>query len=199
MPRSSHALWSAVTDDLYTGPTALEPGPSRISGDTIARVIIWPLVVVFVLVVVVLYAVFTSVRVDGDSMLPTLHDNDRVLLTKSYDSPKRGDVVVVDVSRTDEEDRILKRLVALPGDTVAIDDDVATVNGVTESPARLVRIEGYGETRSETPVPAGYGFILGDNRAVSLDSRFIGPVELARIKARVAFVYWPPENFGPVR
>lgn len=186
-----------MSDELYTGPALLDP-PRRVPwGDVIARLLIWPLVITFVCVVVVFYALFTSVRVDGDSMAPALSNNDRVLVTKSYDRPRRGDIVVVDIGRQGAEDRILKRLVALPGDRVRIDDDLATINGVPEDPARLVRVTGTGENRAEMVVSPGTGIILGDNRAISLDSRFIGAVKLERVRSRVVFIFWPPEHFGP--
>lgn len=199
MPRSSRAPWCAVTDELYIGPTVLAPGPRTPWGAMIARLIIWPLLATFVIVVIVFYALFTSVRVDGESMIPALQHGDRVLVTKSYEQPRRGDVVVVDIGADGAHDRILKRLVALPGDVVRIDDDLATVNGVAEDGSRVVRVAGAGETRAEMQVPEGRGIILGDNRAISLDSRFIGSVPLQRVEAKVAFIFWPPERFGPVR
>lgn len=188
-----------MSEDLYNGPTVLAPGPRTPWGDVVARLLLWPLVIAFVAVVVIFYALFTSVRVDGESMVPALHHDDRVLVTKSYDRLTRGDVVVVDIGTNGGAERILKRLVALPGDRVRIDDDVATVNGVVENADALVRVSGTGETRAEMVVPADSVVVLGDNRAISLDSRFIGPVARKRVLSRVAFIYWPPEHFGAVR
>lgn len=157
-----------------------------------------PLLVVLILLTSVFYVFFTAVRVDGDSMSPALHNGDRVLLTKSYDVARRGDVVVVDMGRDGQEDGIIKRLVALPGDLVRVDDDIATVNGVVEDSSRLGLVVGGGEYRSESMVPDGKAVVLGDNRAISLDSRFFGAVALERVEARVVFVFWPLERFGPV-
>lgn len=180
------------------GGSEPEERPRRGLGDIIARALLVPLLVVLIALTVIFYVLFTAVRVDGESMHPALENNDRVLLTKSYDVPRRGDVVVVDIGRDGQEDGIIKRLVALPGDVVRVDDDIATVNGVVEDSSRLRLIAGHGEYRSESLVPDGLAFVLGDNRAISLDSRFFGAVPVDRVKAKVVFVFWPPEHFGPV-
>lgn len=197
MPTPSHGRSSAVTDDLYNGPTTLAPVDSG-RGDRIARLIVWPLLILLFSVTIVFYILFSPLRVDGDSMVPTLHDQDRVLRTKSYKNPHRGDVVIVTIGEAPDSE-IVKRIVALPGDTIEVRDDVAIINGSVEDTAGIVLATGMGETRPPQTVPAGYVYVMGDNRPVSLDSRFIGALPLKSVLGRAAFVFLPPQRFGVVR
>jgi len=118
-------------------------------------------------------------------MAPTLHDGDRCLLNRFsylYASPKRGDLVVL--RDRDENDLAVKRIVALPGESVRVSEGRMFVNG-----RRLV--EPYLENGTQTTAPTGTDqcyslgsheyFVLGDNRAESEDSRFYGPVSRDQI------------------
>lgn len=156
-------------------------------GERIARLLFWPLQLILVAVVLVAYVLYTPLRVDGDSMQPNLHDADRLLYTKSYEEPTRGDVVIVEDGQGD----LLKRVVAIGGDTVEIRDDIAFVNGVPEQNARIVLARGSGVTLHPITVPQGHVFVLGDNRPISYDSRIMGTVPLERIKGKAVFVFAP--------
>jgi len=127
----------------------------------------------------------STVVVQGRSMAPTLHDGDRCLLNRFsylYASPKRGDLVVL--RDRDENDLAVKRIVALPGESVRVSEGRMFVNG-----RRLV--EPYLENGTQTTAPTGTDqcyslgsheyFVLGDNRAESEDSRFYGPVSRDQI------------------
>lgn len=122
----------------------------------------------------------STVVVQGRSMAPTLQDGDRCLLNRLsyiYASPKRGDLVVL--RDREANDLAVKRIIALPGESVRISESTIFVNG-----RRLV--EAYLETGTRTVAPSGADqayllrpdqyFVLGDNRAESEDSRFYGPV-----------------------
>jgi signal peptidase I len=122
----------------------------------------------------------STVVVQGRSMAPTLKDGDRCLLNRfSYlcASPKRGDLVVI--RDRGENDLAVKRLVALPGESVRVSQGRIFVNG-----RRLV--EPYLENGTQTVAPTGAEqsymlgereyFVLGDNRSESEDSRYYGPV-----------------------
>jgi signal peptidase I len=110
----------------------------------------------------------------------------------------RGDVVVFLYPR-DRSKSYIKRVIALPGDDLRIDDGKVFVNGkrVIEKyvPAR------FEDERSEpeTVVPPHEYFVMGDHRSISSDSRDFGPVERNLIYGKAAFVYWPMDQAGVVR
>lgn len=137
--------------------------------------------------------------VRGQSMEPTLHDNERVIVEKiSYrltGGPHRGDVVVLRLDGP--RDMLIKRVVALPGETVAVQSGQVFVDGMPLTEPWAVR-QG-GPDYPPTVVPEGHVFVLGDNRGHSNDSRSFGPVPLANIIGHAVFVYWPPDEIGPVR
>lgn len=127
----------------------------------------------------------STVVVQGRSMMPTLEDGDRCLLNRLsyiYTSPKRGDLVVL--HDRGESDLAVKRIIALPGETVRLSHGTIYVNGRPLS-------EPYLETGTMTIPPSGADqayevgdheyFVLGDNRAESEDSRFYGPITRGKI------------------
>jgi signal peptidase I len=129
------------------------------------------------------------------SMEPTLRPGDQVLVDKlAYrrTAPRRGDLALF----TTGGDRtvLLKRIVALPGDRVAIEDGVLAINGRL----RLERYVDYPRVDSvyfgPVIVPAGRVFVLGDNRADSRDSRAYGAVPERRLIGRVLVRFWPPRR-----
>jgi len=124
-------------------------------------------------------------------MLPTLHDQDRVLLTHGYPSAARGDIIALRTTINGQSDDIIKRVIALPGDSVEIRADVAYVNGVRE-PERGQRIvRKYSVNAPPRVVPEGTLYVMGDNRAVSEDSRYIGPIEQSGVMGRAVAVFSP--------
>ncbi|MEW5935186.1 MAG: signal peptidase I [Bacillota bacterium] len=133
-------------------------------------------------------------RVDGPSMEPTLFTGERLLVDKvsyRFHPPRRGDVVVFRNPGNLREDYI-KRVVALPGDTVEMRLGRLYVNGQPVPEPYVLRdgISTYGPEQ----IPPGYCFVLGDNRANSRDSRFFGPVPLHLLKGRAWLIFWPPRR-----
>jgi signal peptidase I len=155
-----------------------------------SRWMVLPLLALLAAIVVPLYVLYDTSRVSGPSMDPTLRDTEYLLLTRGWPSPRRGDVVVlrIDVGHGPEE--IVKRVVALPGDTVSVRGDYVTVNGAPEQFPHEIMASQEKIIRDLT-VPAGEIYVLGDNRPVSADSRFIGPQPLTAIHGRVVAVWWP--------
>lgn len=171
--------------------TALNPAPSN-RGEMFARMLLIPLLVLAAAVYLVFYVFFDSVQVDGDSMDPTLLNGDHLLITKEYKTPVRGDIVVTrhDI-RAFGEEGIVKRVLALPGDTVSVVDDVVYVNGKREPKRDLLLDARDPANVNEYLVPEGYVFLVGDNRPVSMDSRMYGAVSLGVIDGRAAAVWAP--------
>jgi len=157
-------------------------------------------------------------KVEGQSMEPNFHQGDLVLTNKTiqyigatgigqdynYDY-QRGDVVIARQGKTD----LIKRVIALEGETVEIKDNSVYINGEKLREKYLPTT-----TRSKLPapefsliregksvvVPENSYFIMGDNREHSKDSRFreIGFISRNRIKGRVVFRYWPLSSIGVI-
>lgn len=162
----------------------------------LARWIVIPLLAWLVVIVLVFYVFFSSAVVDGRSMTPTLLSGDYLLITRGYEAPRRGDVVVTHVDEEGRSVELVKRIIAIPGDTIEIRGDVAFVNGINE-PFRGQFIDPrFAVSRPKVVVPEGYVYVLGDNRPGSEDSRFLGPVPVSGIAGRAVMVYAPLPRLG---
>lgn len=135
--------------------------------------------------------------VDGVSMEPNLHNTERILVDKwsyLFHPPQRGDVIVFAAPPNLAEDYV-KRIIALPGDVITINNTTVIVDGDTLnetyiSQARQGNPFAYKHI-SNIIVPPGDYFVLGDNRAESSDSRDWGFVPRNNIVGRAVLVYWP--------
>ena len=129
---------------------------------------------------------------DGPSMQPNLYIGYRVMTEKisyRFHEPQRGDVVIV--NRAEEGIQLIKRVVGVAGDEIAVRGGHVGVDG---QPLKEPWVSYYGgRDYPPTVIPDGHIFILGDNRANSRDSRAIGPVSVNDVEGHAIFVYWPPE------
>lgn len=158
--------------------------------------------------------VVTPVSVKGHSMDPTLADGQK-LLTLKTDKVERLDIITL--QEPDEPEKMaVKRVIALPGETVEMKNDQLTINGEVFAEPYLDEYQGLfdtgqlAETYAYNPqfqktaenaetftsdfsytVPEGQYFVLGDNRLVSKDSRYFGFIDQSYIKGRVIWRYWP--------
>jgi signal peptidase I len=151
------------------------------------------------LVVLSLAFVAEPFAVPTASMTPTLRPGDHVLVDKlayRFGDPRRGDLVVF--RPPVRGGLMLKRIVALGGDRVGVEDGVLHVNGQAIAEPfvdrRLVDSVYFGPVR----VPAGAVFVMGDRRSDSLDSRTYGSVPRAQILGRVVARIWPLRAAGGV-
>ncbi|MGB4592265.1 MAG: signal peptidase I [Coriobacteriia bacterium] len=144
-------------------------------------------------ILVVFFGLNTPITVDGDSMYPTLHTTDKLLVQKSYPTPRRGDIVSAHVIDKGQPAEVIKRVIGLPGDTIEIVGDNAIINGSPESGEYDVLTDPANTEYRTLPfvVPDGHVFLLGDNRPVSEDSRFFGAVPLTDIEGRAVAIYAP--------
>lgn len=143
--------------------------------------------------------------VDGQSMLGTLHSGDRVLVNKlSYDlhDPRHGDIVVLEDTEESLETRdLIKRVIALPGETIEYRDCQLFIDGVRiEEPYLdpvLVRPDRCGLAQEPVEVERGHVFVMGDNRSASLDSRTlaIGQIPYDNLIGRAFVVVWPTSDW----
>lgn len=129
--------------------------------------------------------IITSVIVQGRSMTPTLEDGERYLLnrwTYTYRAPERGDVIVL--RDPGYRDLAIKRIVGIPGDSIQLKRGAVLINGKPFVEAYLASgTRTYAPDMQEQLVMLGEDqyFVLGDNRGVSEDSRFYGPIHRERI------------------
>ena len=142
---------------------------------------------------IVMTFVMQVARVDGQSMDPTLKDQDRLVVNKlayRIGEPRPGDIVMMRYP-ADPDKSFVKRMIAKEGDTVRIVKGQVRVNELAV-PAPYVTEEhqSYDDWGPEV-IPAGYCFVLGDNRSNSTDSRIFGFVPEKYIIAKVQLRWWP--------
>ena len=173
-----------------------------------------PYIIIIVFVVLIRTFIMTPVDVSGESMYPTLHNKDIMLLYKlrlKTVGIKRFDIVVIDT----DEGKLIKRVIALPGEKIQykIEDNGSSrvahllINGeeieekfITDT-ARINTCK-YDNTdicEGEITVPEGEYYVMGDNRGVSKDSRMIGTISKKDIKGITSFAILPFNRFGSVK
>ncbi len=177
------------------------PSLGRRISEHVSVVVLLVLLVILVGVISVLYITHTTVKVQGVSMKPGLLPEDILLVTRGYDSPVRGDTVVVyspESVHLEPGSELVKRVIAVPGDEVRVENGVAYVNGQMEKGDYTVATYPGDIGLPLTTVPAGSIFVLGDNRAVSVDSRMVGPIPLESVVGRVVSIIAPINRFSTV-
>jgi signal peptidase I len=126
------------------------------------------------------------------SMLPTIDPGDRIVvncLSYRFSDPVPGQIVVIHDPLDDKKD-IIKRVIALGGDTIELVDGVLHINGVVVDEPYVVNKDVI-KGQARFTVPEDYIYVMGDNRPVSGDSRDFGPVAEDQIIGKVMCVMWP--------
>ena len=179
--------------------------------DPVTGVFEWVESAIFAVVVVILLFtfVFRIVGIDGRSMVPTLQDADRVVISNLFYTPKTGDIVVLDTS----EDTIffngrqyskplIKRVIATGGQTVEVTPSENGIQKVYVDGVELnedyINFQTVTHSSGQTKlvVPKGYVFVMGDNRGESLDSRSFGCISVNAIVGRALFRIFPLSEMG---
>ncbi|HWL23681.1 MAG TPA: signal peptidase I [Ureibacillus sp.] len=165
------------------------------------------LIIAFLIAVVIRYFLFTPIVVDGESMMPTLENGDRMIVNKfgyMIGEPKRFDIVVF---HAPEGKDYIKRVIGLPGDYVEYKNDQLYING---EPIDEPYLDVYKSqlpkgnltqdfTLQDIPgvepdieaIPKDYVLVMGDNRRGSKDSRHIGLVNVDKIIGSTNLIFWP--------
>ena len=157
-----------------------------------------PYVIILIIVVILRTYIVTPIKVNGSSMVPTLNGGEIMLLTKyNKDDLKRNDIVIVNVDRIDgiNED-VIKRIIALPGETISCEKGTLFLNG-----KKYTDEYGKGYTNDFDTIKLGKDeyFILGDNRGDSYDSSEFGAVNREQIKGHANLVIYPFNMWGNVK
>lgn len=174
-------------------PETEEKKPNRIVG--FVKGII-PYVVIIAAVILVRSYIITPVQVEGLSMFTTLNDKE-ILLLKKYDKDfQRFDVVVFNYGGT----KLIKRIIGMPGDTIAYKENKLYVNGKNIEEPFLTNNQQTADFTLEElgyeKVPENTYFVMGDNRTNSTDSRIIGPIPVSDIEGTTNFAIFPLNKLG---
>ncbi|MDR3598260.1 signal peptidase I [Clostridium sp.] len=159
---------------------------------------IFPIIAAIAISILINKFLFFNVYVPTPSMVPTLNVKDKFVVTKVYNKEnlKEGDIIVFHSNEFNE--RLVKRLIGLPGDKIEIKDGIVFRNGEKINEDYVKNKDTFNGTYE---VPQGEYFFLGDNRPVSADSRrWKNPyVNASDIEGKVQFRYYPLKDFGSVK
>jgi signal peptidase I len=160
------------------------------------------LAIIFALLIRMFF--FTAYLVEGESMQPSIYAQQRIVVNKMIYHmriPQRDEIIVL---HSNEGRQLIKRVVALPGETVEVIGDVVRINGQAIAQPFLDEVVAQAQvahTHYNThdflaqKVPIGHVFVMGDNRPYSLDSRGFGFVPLEHLVGRAEMVVWPFKDF----
>jgi signal peptidase I len=173
-------------------------------------------IVEFALTLILAYFIAQGVRawviqpfvVPTGSMLPTIQLSDQVLANMfvyRFSTPQRGDVVVLD-DPDGKVDTLIKRVIAVGGQTVdlqqgqvIVDDKVLSEPYTHGLPSDPIERADAKNIKYPITIPAGYIWVMGDNRTSSQDARYFGPVPLTSVHGKAFFIYWPWARIGPLK
>ncbi len=185
-------------DDQFEGMPPQPPGWGR-RLVRLVREALETLVPAILIALLINVFVGQATRVEGQSMEPNLHTNQRLVVEKlsyRFHAPQRFDVVVLEVPSQGDE-LLIKRVIGLPGETVEIRDGQVWINDQPLDEPFLLSDTRPGR-HGRVVVPPLHVFVLGDNRDHSNDSRSFGPVPIDNVVGRAWISYWPLEDLGPV-
>ena len=168
---------------------------------------------------------FAQTEVQQSSMQNTLYEGQRLIENKLeyyYSKPQRGEIVIINTTSKkgggkellactkdfltsfqkdpqEDDGRLVKRVIGIPGDTIDIIDGKVSINGeIYEEPYVTSETDPHSMEFPIT-IPKDEYFVLGDNRSVSMDSRDIGLIDIANIEGRAVLRVWPFDKIGPLK
>jgi len=167
----------------------------------IIRETVTTIALAFILALVIRAYVVEARVIPSGSMLPTIHEGDRVLVNKivyHMRKPQRGEIIVFEAPvNTGENQDFIKRVVGLPGDTVQVKNAKVYVNGGALEEDYIAEAPDY--EFGPIKVPDDALFVMGDNRNASYDSHLWNTwLKLEKVKGEAFARYWPPGRLGKV-
>lgn len=173
------------------------------------------IVIAFILAMFIRTFFIQAFKIPSGSMRETLIEGDRLMVNKlrygpkvpfsdkripGFSKPDRGDIIVF-VYPEDPKRDFIKRLIALPGETVEIQQGDIYIDGVLVKNPAIKNTYYYnkgtfGRTGDPIEVPEGFVYVLGDNSSSSHDSRYWGFVPIENIIGRAELIYWPFKRMG---
>lgn len=161
-----------------------------------------PYAVIILVVVLIRTFIATPVIVSGSSMDPTLKNGQVLILNKLVKKYTRDDIVVIDAKINGKKERIVKRVIGLPGETLEYKDGFLYINGKRKHDdfVSLTRDFTLESATGKKKIPSGYYFVMGDNRRNSLDSRDsrVGLVKKSNIIGKPIIRIWPLNKIGAI-
>ncbi|HXZ27783.1 MAG TPA: signal peptidase I [Terriglobales bacterium] len=179
---------------------AAPPARGKRSGEVL-RTWVRDLLISLALSGFVILFLYQPVKVEGNSMLPGLQDQERIFINKfvyQLEPIERGDIVVFRYPR-DPSKSYIKRVVGVAGDRIRIERGRVYVNGQALPEPYVPSSYVDGHNFPELVVPAHSYYVLGDHRTMSNDSREFGPVDESYIYGKAVFVYWPMDKMGMLK
>ncbi|WP_083511997.1 signal peptidase I [Amphibacillus sediminis] len=177
----------------------------------VKEIISWLKAIIIALLIVfgVRHFIMEPSIVKGDSMLPNLHEGDRIIISKISSIDRFDEIAFVS---PDTDDNYVKRVIGLPGDRIVIENDTLYIN---DEPYEESYLDDFKSQLAEGQiftqdfdleadygyqvVPDGTYFVLGDNRPISRDSRSFGVINEDSIIGEVVFRIWPIQVIGPIK
>ena len=166
------------------------------------RAFLRDIVVIVVAAIVIFLLLQTTVQksvVNGCSMEPCLQDGQQLLINKAvyhFHEPERGDIIVFHPPNNQESSHFIKRIIALPGDTVEVKGGAVYVNGSKLDESYIKELPKY--ILPQRKIPENNYFVLGDNRNNSNDSHNGWTVPRQNITGKAWLSVWPPDRWGLV-
>ena len=150
-----------------------------------------PYIIILIVVVLIRSYVVTPIMVNGPSMEPTLNGGEIMILNK-LGKIDRYDIVVVDTGSED----IIKRVIAMPGETISCEEGIVYVNGRRQDEEYS---DGITSDFDVIKLADDEYFVMGDNREDSLDSRKFGAFKEEQIKGTTNLILFPFKEFGKIK
>jgi signal peptidase I len=212
-----------VLENETAQPTVVRSGPSPLRRVSSAI----RFVSTIIAIVLLIRAFVSPFEVDGRSMTPNLHNHDRVFVNRAryvhidlntllnvlpgvdregsdiwfpFDAPKRGEIVVLDPPIPSDKP-FIKRIIGLPGDSIAFHDGYVYINGQKLNETYIdgaITMCDSGRWCSLDHIPDGMVYVLGDNRKGSEDSRAFGPVSIDALLGKAWLTNWPLSDAGRI-
>ena len=158
-----------------------------------------PYIIIIAVVLFIKTFIVTPIKVNGESMYPTLEEGDIMILNKTayyFNKPERFDIVVVNMP----DEYLIKRVIGLPGEHIEYKDNTLYVDGkkVKENFKHGVTDDFNIEELGSDTIPLNTYLVLGDNRENSLDSRELGFIREDQLLGRTSLIILPFNRIGSV-